>query len=146
MKKQIANLLDKYTARDLKEEIDSQVQSRKETAAYDDMSNQQREQHFREFVKRYKLSIGEETDDCIYVKEFKDLQKMNLDCPNPYFMFWKAPTDDKQRKAHIEFGHWHMNRKWDKEYPRTEYYFRKDHIEGTMYLYADELRECLEKT
>lgn len=143
MKKQIANLLDKHAAADLIFEINSQVRGRAEQAAYDIMSNQEREEHFRNYVKRLKLTIGEENEDCIYVKEFKELRKLNLDCPNPYFMFWKAPTDDKQRQAHIEFGHWHMNKKWDEDYPRTKYYYRKDNIEQAMSLYADELKEFL---
>ena len=143
MKKQISNLLDKYTARDLINEIQSQEHIRKDIAAYDAMSNAKREQHFRDIVKHLELTIGEENENCIYVKEFKDLQKMNIDCPNPYFMFWKATTDDKERKAHLEFGHWHMNRKWDKDYPTTEYTNRLSWIEQKMVLYRNELRNIL---
>jgi hypothetical protein len=143
MKKQIANLLEKYTADDLIEEIGIQDKKRKDIAAYEKMSSAEREQHFRDYVKLLKLTIGEENENCIYIKEFKDLQKMNIDCPNPYFMFWKEPTDDKSRKAHIEFGHWHMNRKWDKEYPTTEYVFQKSWIESTMWQYREQLKEFL---
>ena len=143
MKKQIANLLEKYSASDLIEEIKLKDVERKDIMAYEAMTNEQREQHFRDYVKHLKLTIGEENDYCIYVKEFKDLQKMHLDCPNPYFMFWKASTDDKERKAHLEFGHWHMNRKWDKDYPTTEYCFRKSWIEQKMWLYRSEMQDIL---
>ncbi len=143
MKKQIANLLEKHTAGELIEEIRLKDAERKDIAAYDAMTNEQREQHFRDYVNKLELTIGQENENCIYVKEFKDLQKMNIDCPNPYFMFWKASTDDKERKAHVEFGHWHMNRKWDKEYPTIEYYFRKSWIEQRMFLYWSELKDIL---
>lgn len=87
---------------------------------WDAMDAKQREQFFREECKNLGLTIVEGTrgGHSLYVKEFKT--DINNTEPNPYFIFWRERNSDKQR-AGIEFGHWHMNRKWDKEYPTTEY-------------------------
>ncbi len=86
---------------------------------WDAMDARQREQFFRDECKNLGLTVEEgKGGNALYVKEFKtDLGNGEH---NPYFMFWRERTSDKQ-SAGIEFGHWHMNRKWDKEYPPTEY-------------------------
>jgi hypothetical protein len=87
---------------------------------WDAMDAKQREQFFRDECKKLGLTIKEGTrgGHCLYVEEFKTT--ITNTEPNPYFMFWRERNSDNQ-KAGIEFGHWHMNRKWDKEYPPTEY-------------------------
>jgi hypothetical protein len=84
---------------------------------WDAMDARQREQFFRDECKTLGLTIEDHVNS-LYVKEFKT--DVSNGQPNPYFMFWKQRNSDNQ-KAGIEFGHWHMNRKWDKEYPPTEY-------------------------
>ncbi|MEN9296040.1 MAG: hypothetical protein RJA42_306 [Bacteroidota bacterium] len=88
---------------------------------WDAMDAKQREKFFRDECKKFGLTIVEGRGaNCLYVEEFKS--EFHNGEVNPYFMFWKERNSDNQ-KAGIEFGHYHMNSKWDKEYPRTEYCF-----------------------
>jgi hypothetical protein len=86
---------------------------------WDAMDAKQREQFFRDECKTLGLTI-KDGGNALYVNEFKTDISNGL--PNPYFMFWKHRNSDNQ-KAGIEFGHWHINRKLEKEYPATEYCF-----------------------
>ena len=72
-----------------------------------------RENHFRSMVKELELTIKEGTGKpagCLFIEEFKDLEHSHPDSPCPYFMFWRESTSHKNQ-GHIEFGHWHMNKK-----------------------------------
>ena len=86
---------------------------------WNNMDHQQREDFFVEQCQDLGLTIKEsEGGLTLTVVDFVKKQ----DHPNPYFMFWRQRNSDGQ-KAGIEFGHWHWNRKWDKQYPHTEYCF-----------------------
>jgi hypothetical protein len=106
---------------------------------WDAMDSGQREQFFRDECKKLGLTIVEGSGGhALYVKEFKT--DVHNGEPNPYFMFWRARNSDNQR-AGIEFGHWHMNRKWDKEYPTTQYcYYGPVEHRKLMKKYVSEMK------
>jgi len=86
------------------------------------MSSQQKEDFFRAECAKYGLTIFEGTGNpaqCLFVQQFKDIQDPTHPT-QPYFMFWRSSNSHKN-SGHIEFGHWHMDRKLDKQYPGTEY-------------------------
>jgi hypothetical protein len=104
---------------------------------WDAMDSQQREQFFRNECKNLGLTIIE-GGNSLSINEFKR-DPLNGE-PNPYFMFWKSRNSDKQL-AGIEFGHWHMNRKWSKQYPTTEYcYYGPAEHKKMMKNYVNEIK------
>jgi hypothetical protein len=89
-----------------------------EQSIWDNMACTQREQFFRDQCKKLKLTVYEGTGSparCLFVEQMR-----SHDGIAPYFMFWRESTSHKDR-GHIEFGHYHMDRKLEKQYPGTEY-------------------------
>jgi hypothetical protein len=111
---QIEKLYDKYS----EQEVLDAINYLSDKSIWTNMDSKQREEFFIDECKNLGLSIRNETN-AIYVEEFRAQVTGNK---NPYFMYWKARNSDNS-KGGIEFGHWHMNRKWDKEFPVTEYCF-----------------------
>lgn len=150
MIKQIDRLLDKYSVAEIINCATEQAQRRHDIETYDQMNAQQREEHWVHYVEDILgltidtgRSQGRQQDiQCLFVKEFKDLQKQGLVCTNPYFMFWRESTSHKSG-GHIEFGHWHMEKKWYKEFPGTEYFQGKLEQERMMNRYYLEYRNIV---
>ena len=111
---QIQKLYDKYS----EQEVLDAINYLSDKSIWTNMDSNQREQFFIDECKKLGLTIRNEIN-VIYIEEFRPQITGNK---NPYFMYWKARNSDNS-KGGIEFGHWHMNRKWDKEFPRTEYCF-----------------------
>ena len=122
-------------------EIQQAIQYIQDENIWQAMDSQQREQFFRDQCARFGFSILEGTRNparCLFVEEFKKAQTSNHPT-KPYFMFWRASTSH-QGRGHIEFGHWHMDRKLEKQYPGTEYcYGGPKEQQALMEKYAKEI-------
>jgi hypothetical protein len=120
---QIEKLYEKYS----KQEVLDAINYLDDKSIWTNMGSKQREQFFIDECKKLGLTIRNE-QNAIYVEEFRPQVIGNK---NPYFMYWKARNSDNH-KGGLEFGHWHMNRKWDKEYPTTEYCFGGPNTQRAM--------------
>ena len=104
-----------------------------------------RENHFKKIVAELGLTIVEGTGTparCLFIKEFKDLEHSHPTTPCPYFMFWRESTSHNSQ-GHIEFGHWHQNKKWYKLFPTTEYYYGVKTVEYKMREYFREYEDII---
>jgi quinol monooxygenase YgiN len=113
-----------------------------EEQVWEAMDSQQREQFFRDQCKNLGLTVVEGTGNparCLFVEQFKVAENSDH-TTRPYFMFWRESTSHNSR-GHIEFGHYHMNRKLDKQYPGTEYcHGGPNQQRALMKQYAEELK------
>jgi len=124
------------------QEVAQAINDIREQQEWEAMDSQQREQLFRDQCKKLDLTVVEGTGNparCLFVEQFKASQHSDH-TTRPYFMFWRESTSH-QNRGHIEFGHYHMNRKLEKQYPGTEYcYGGPNQQRAMMKQYAEELK------
>jgi hypothetical protein len=142
--KQMARLFEKHGEQEI---LDSLERAKPVFNDYQQLTAKEREKHFRDTCKKLGLTVQEASNGypALNVKEFIELnkKKMSTDHPQPYFMFWlerESKSRDPGCNAAIEFGHWHSNKKWNKQYPHTEYcYGDKQAHEELMAKYVNEM-------
>jgi hypothetical protein len=139
MDQKLVNKVRKLYEQHSQQQVQQAIDYIAEQQVWTNMNSQQREQFFRDECARLGLTIYEGTGDparCLFVTEFKDKTTQ----VQPYFMFWRESTSHKDA-GHIEFGHWHMNRKLEKEYPGTEYcYGSPKEQQAMMQKYVNQLK------